>query len=573
MKGKVNLKAKPFELTDEQIEWVESTIEGMTLEEKLGQLFLPMAVEAPEEVLAKYDRMGLQPGGVLLRSGSAAQTREKIAAFQRHAKIPMLIAGDLDRGSFNMISDGTQYGHEMLLAASGDPQMAYRGGKIMGEECCAVGANWNFGPVVDIDFNPFNPMTNVRSFGSDPEKVREFALASCRGMRAGGILPCAKHFPGDGVDGRDQHFLSSVNSLSVEEWDKTYGRVYQALIDDGLETIMTVHIMQPAYTKHFSPETRDEDILPGSLSEELNIRLLREKMGFNGLLITDASSMAGFTDVLPRSTAVPTAIAHGADIFLFSRDLEEDFDSMKAGYEQGILTEERLQEALERILGMKAKLRLPEKQRTGTLVPPESALEVFRRPESAAFAKEAADRGITLVKDTQHLLPLTPEKHRRLFVIPVKVEPNYHNPEGGYEHRFVKDLEDRGFEVHLYDASPEDMYTIGKSPIRDFKKRYDAIIYFMNVASSNSDSAVRISWPGTRVTITMMIHDVPTMMVSVDNPYHLMDAPRIPTYVNAYNSSDLVVDTLVEKLTGESPFRGVSPMDPFVRKYFFNTDK
>ena len=573
MKGKVNLKAKPFELTDEQIEWVEATIEGMTLEEKLGQLFLPMAVEAPEEVLAKYDRMGLQPGGVLLRSGTAAQTREKIAAFQRHAKIPMLIAGDLDRGSFNMISDGTQYGHEMLLAASGDPQMAYRGGKIMGEECRAVGANWNFGPVVDIDFNPFNPMTNVRSFGSDPEKVREFALASCRGMRAGGILPCAKHFPGDGVDGRDQHFLSSVNSLSVEEWDKTYGRVYQALIDDGLETIMTVHIMQPAYTKHFSPDTRDEDILPGSLSEELNIRLLREKMGFNGLLITDASSMAGFTDVLPRSTAVPTAIAHGADIFLFSRDLEEDFDSMKAGYEQGILTEERLHEALERILGMKAKLRLPEKQREGTLVPPESALEVFRRPESAAFAKEAADRGITLVKDTQHLLPLTPEKHRRLFVIPVKVEPNYHNPEGGYEHRFVKDLEDRGFEVHLYDASPEDMYTIGKSPIRDFKKRYDAIIYFMNVASSNSDSAVRISWPGTRVTITMMIHDVPTMMVSVDNPYHLMDAPRIPTYVNAYNSSDLVVDTLVEKLTGESPFRGVSPMDPFVRKYFFNTDK
>lgn len=573
MKGKVNLKAKPFELTDEQIEWVESTIEGMTLEEKLGQLFLPMAVEAPEEVLAKYDRMGLRPGGVLLRSGTAAQTREKIAAFQRHAKIPMLIAGDLDRGSFNMVSDGTQYGHEMLLAASGDPQMAYRGGKIMGEECCAVGANWNFGPVVDIDFNPFNPMTNVRSFGSDPEKVREFALASCRGMRAGGILPCAKHFPGDGVDGRDQHFLSSVNSLSVEEWDRTYGRVYQALIDDGLETIMTVHIMQPAYTKHFSPETRDEDILPGSLSEELNIRLLREKMGFNGLLITDASSMAGFTDVLPRSTAVPTAIAHGADIFLFTRDLEEDFDSMKAGYEQGILTEERLQEALERILGMKAKLRLPEKQKAGTLVPPESALEVFRRPESAAFAKEAADRGITLVKDTQHLLPLTPEKQRRLFVIPVKVEPNYHNPEGGYEHRFVKDLEDRGFEVHLYDASPEDMYTIGKSPIREFKKRYDAIIYFMNVASSNSDSAVRISWPGTRVTITMMIHDVPTMMVSVDNPYHLMDAPRIPTYVNAYNSSDLVVDTLVEKLTGESPFRGVSPMDPFVRKYFFNTDK
>lgn len=570
---KVNLKAKPFYLTEEQIAWVEKTIGEMTLEEKLGQLFLPMVAEPVEDAIARFDRLGLHPGGVLLRSGTAAETREKIARLQQQARIPLLIAGDLDRGAYNMISDGTQYGHEMLLAASGDPQMAYRGARIMGAECSAVGANWNFGPVVDIDFNPFNPMTNVRSFGSDPETVREFALAACRGMREGGILPCAKHFPGDGVDGRDQHFLSSVNSLSVEEWDATYGKVYQALIDDGLETIMTVHIMQPAYTKKFSPDTPDEDILPGSLSEELNLRLLREKMGFNGLLVTDASSMAGFTDVLPRSVAVPTSIAHGADIFLFTRDLEEDFDSMKAGYEQGILTEERLHEALERILGMKARLRLPEKKAAGTIVPPESALEVFRRPESAAFAREAADRGITLVKDTQGLLPLTPEKHRRLFVIPIKVEPNYHNPLGGYERRFAEDLEKRGFEVHLYDASPEDMQTIGKSPIREFKKKYDAIIYFMNVASSNSDSAVRISWPGTRVTITMMIHDVPTMMVSIDNPYHLMDAPRIPTYVNAYNSSELVVDTLVEKLVGESEFKGVSPMDPFVRNYFFNTDK
>ena len=573
MKSKVNLKAVPFNLTDEQVAWVESTIEGMSLDEKIGQLFLPMVVETVEEATEKFSRIGIQPGGILLRSGTAAQTREKIARFQQQAKIPLLIAGDLDRGAYNMISDGTQYGHEMLLAASGDPQMAYRGAKILGEESCAVGANWNFGPVVDIDLNPFNPITNVRTFGSDPEMVREYALASCRGMREGGILPCAKHFPGDGVDGRDQHFLSSVNSLSVEEWDATYGKIYQALIDDGLETIMTVHIMQPAYTKKFSPDTPDEDILPGSLSEELNIRLLREKMGFNGLLVTDASSMAGFTDTLPRSVAVPTSIAHGADIFLFTRDLAEDFDSMKAGYEQGILTEERLHEALERILGLKAELRLPEKKADGTLVPPESGLEIFHRPESAAFAKEAADKGITLVKDTQHLLPLSPETHKRLFVIPIKVEPNYHNPLGGYEQRFVKDLEEKGFEVHLFDGSAEDMFTIGKSPIRDFKAKYDAIIYFMNVASSNSDSAVRISWPGTRVTITMMIHDVPTMMVSIDNPYHLMDAPRIPTYVNAYNSSDLVVDTLVEKLVGESPFQGVSPVDAFVKKFFMNTDK
>ena len=573
MKISVDLKAKPFYLDDEQIAWVESTIGSMTIEEKLGQLFLPMAPTSPEQEIAKYNRLGLHPCGVLLRATPSAEIREKIAKLQEYAKIPLLIAGDLDRGSYNMISDGTQYGHEMLLAASRDPQMAYRGGKILAEECCAVGANWNFGPVVDIDMNPFNPITNVRTFGSDPELVKEFALASCRGMRDGGILPCAKHFPGDGVDSRDQHFLSSANMLSMEEWDATFGKVYKALIDDGLETIMTVHIMQPAYTKHFSPDTKDEDILPGSLSKELNIKLLREKLGFNGLLITDASGMSGFTDVLPRSVAVPTAIANGADIFLFHRDLEEDFDSMKAGYENGIITDERLNEALARILGIKAKLRLHEKKANGTLVPPESALEIFKRPESAAFAKEAADKGITLVKDTQHILPLSPEKTKRIFVIPITVVPNYHNPNGGYEKRFCKDLEEKGFEVHMYDGSPEDMNTIGRIAIRDFKKQYDAIIYFLNIATSNSDSAARISWPGTRVTVTMMIHDVPNLMVSVDNPYHLIDAPRIPTYINAYNSSDLVVDTLVEKLVGESEFKGVSPVDPFVKEFFFNTDK
>ena len=565
----VDLKAKPYYLNDEQIAWVKETIEGMSLDDKIGQLFLPM-VTMPDinDQIAYYDSIGIKPTGVLFRAMTSAEIQEKIRKLQDHADIPMLIAGDLDRGSYNMISDGTEYGMEMLVAAGGDTEMAYKGGKIMGEECVAVGAHWNFGPVVDIDMNPFNPITNVRTFGSDPEKVKEFSLAASRGMRDGGIIPCAKHFPGDGVDFRDQHFLSSVNWLSTEEWDNSYGKVYQALIDDGIETIMTVHITQPAYTKHFSPDTEEKDILPASLSKELNIKLLREKMGFNGLLITDASGMSGFTDVLPRNIAVPTSIAHGADIFLFTRDLEEDFESMKEGVKNGILTETRIDEALQRILGLKAKLNLHEKKKNGTLVPGPEALSIFGNEENKQFAVETARKGITLVKDINHVLPLDPKKQKNLYVIPIVVEPNYHNPHKDvYAPRFVKDLEERGFNVTLYDGSPEQMQLIGKSKIKDFKSKFDAIIYFMNVATSNSDSAARISWPGTRVTITMMIHDVPNIMVSIDNPYHLVDAPRIPTYVNCYSSSEIVVDELVAKLTGESPFEGVSPVDAFMKKY------
>ena len=565
----VDLKAKPYYLNDEQIAWVKETIEKMPLDDKIGQLFMPMsAVPTAEGQIEAFNKIGLKPCGVLLRSMDSKDIREKIGKMQEYYDIPLLISGDLDRGSFNMINDGTEYGMQMLVAAGDDLDMAYKGTKIMGEECVAVGAHWNFGPVVDIDMNPFNPITNVRTFGSDPEKVKEFALACCRGMRDGGIIPCAKHFPGDGVDFRDQHFLSSVNWLSKEERDKTYGMIYQALIDDGLETIMTVHITQPAYTKFFSPETEDKDILPGCLSKELNIKLLREQMGFNGLLITDASSMSGFTDVLPRNIAVPTSIANGSDIFLFARDLEEDFESMKEGVKNGILTEERIDEALQRILGLKAKLNLHIKKAEGTIVPDEKELEIFKSEENKQFAVETARKGITLVKDIQNALPLDPKKQKRLYVIPIIVEPNYHNARTGiFVPRFVKDLEDKGFEVTLYDGSPEQMQLIGKSKIRDFKQQFDAIIYFMNVATSNSDSAARISWPGTRVTITSMIHDVPNIMVSIDNPYHLIDAPRIPTLVNCYSSSPLVVDELVNKLVGETPFEGKSPIDAFVKKY------
>ena len=568
------LKRKPFDLDDSQIAWVDETIKGMSFDDKIGQLFLlhSMGNISAEEQVAKLDAAGVKPSGLLLRGAVSKEIRKKIEGLQNHYEIPLFIAGDLDRGAANMIQDGSSLGHQMEIGATGDPELAYQAGLICAKECAAVGANWNYGPVIDIDFNPRNPITNVRSFGSDPDHVLKFARRIAQGMRDGGLIPCIKHWPGDGVDERDQHFLASVNSLSVEEWDNSYGKVYQGMIDDGIESLMTAHIMQPAYTRFYNPDVKDEDILPASLNYDLHHKLLRGKMGFNGLIITDASSMGGFTEVLPRAKAVPLSIANGADIFLFSRNLEEDYQYMKQGVEDGILTMERVDEALARILGLKAKINLHVKKQNGTLVPPESALEVFQQGEGKALAKEIADKGITLVKDTQHLLPLNPEKQKNLFVIPVGDTPGYHNPKGGYVHLFVKELEDRGFHVTLFNVEDKAITAdIAGSKIAEFKKKYDAIVYFCNVETNGSMSAARIEWPGLRATIPMLIHDVPTMMVSIDNPYHLLDAPRIPTYINAYTSEDVVVKTLVEKLVGESEFKGISPVDAFVG--LFNANK
>lgn len=572
MSLRVDLRAKPFYLDDEQIAWVEKTIEGMSLNDKIGQLFLfnSPANETAEATIERLEKINLKPCGFLLRGAVSKDIREKIKGFQDYYEIPMFIAGDLDRGASNMIMDGTACGHQMEIGATGDPELAYKTGLICAKECAAVGANWNFGPVVDIDYNPLNPITNVRSFGSNPDNVLKFARAIARGMRDGGLIPCVKHWPGDGVDGRDQHFLASINSLSMEEWDASYGKVYQGMIDDGIETLMSAHILLPSYSRFYNPDVKDEDILPGSLNADLHNKLLRGKMGFNGLIITDATSMGGFIEVVPRSKAVPMSIANGADIFLFSRDMEEDFNYMKKGIEDGILTMERLDDALARILGLKAKMHLHTKKANGTLVPPVEALEIFEKGEGRALAKEIADKGITLVKDTQHLMPLDVNKQKNLYVVVIGDKPGYHNTRGDYGKLFVQKLEEKGFNVTLYD--PEDTEAdIAKMKIEEFKKKYDVILYFCNIETNGSDSAARITWPGKRGTVPQMIHDVPTMMVSIDNPYHLLDAPRIPTYINAYTSEDIVVETLVEKMAGESTFKGVSPVDAFVG--LFNANK
>lgn len=573
MELRVDLKAKPFDLNDGQIAWVKETIEKMTFDEKVGQLFLFMSpgAEPASERIDMMEKIGLRPCGLLLRGDSSKNIRAKIAEFQNFYPIPLFIAGDLERGASNMIEDGTACGHELEISATNDPELAYEEGLCCAKECAAVGTNWNFGPVIDIDYNPYNPVTNVRTYGSDPKKVLSFARRAAQGMRDGGLIPCIKHWPGDGVDGRDQHFLSSVNSLSVEEWDQTYGMVYQGMIDDGIETVMTAHIMQPAYTRHFNPDVKDEDILPASLSVELNQKLLREKMGFNGLIITDATSMVGFTEVLPRRLAVPMSIANGADIFLFTRDMEEDFAYMKKGIEDGILSMERVDEALTRILGLKAKMNLHAKKADGTLVPPESALEIFEKKEGEALARKIADKGITLVKDTQNLLPLSPETHKRIFMIPIGDTPNYHNARGGFAEYFKKKMEEKGFSITCYDGSDAIRQEIGRGKISEFTQRYDVLLYFCNVSTNGSDSAARISWPGLRTTMPNLIRELPTMMVSIDNPYHLIDAPRIPTYVNAYTSEEVVIDALAEKLAGESAFHGVSPVNAFAG--IFNADK
>ena len=562
----MDLKAKPFYLSDEDIKWVEEAKASLTLDEKLGQLFFPIGY-SPNEQYLQYEILSKNPGGLMFRTGKTEELFNAYSYLQTNSKVPMLLAANLEAGGDGIVLEGTSFGKQMQVAATDDPEQAYRLAKVSCSEGQAVGCNYAFAPIVDIDFNYHSPITNVRTYGSDPEKVKKFGLEYMRGAKECGSAVAIKHFPGDGVDEVDQHILTSVNSLSCEEWDKTYGDVYKTLIDEGALSVMVGHIALPSYQKKFNPNL-PKKLMPASLSPELLQNLLRDQLGFNGMIITDATPMVGFLCAMDREKSVPYCIEAGCDMILFNKDYDEDIQFMKKGYEEGILSEKRLDEAITRILAMKAALRLHEKRANGTLVPDKKNLPVIGSDEHVAWAKECADKSVTLVKDTQALLPISPKKHKRVL----------YEIMGGcasekrVEETFVKLMEAEGFEMIPYVKEEFDFNKpIKFESVTEFRNKYDLVIYLGNVENASNKTTARLNWHtifGAGNNIPWFVEVVPTMFISLQIPYHLLDVPMIKTYINAYSNHDYVIESVVEKILGRSEFKGVSPVDPFCGKEY-----
>ena len=556
----VDYKAKPFYLDEKAIDWVENTYDEMSLEEKIGQLFCPIEFSMDEQVLKQLVETK-HIGGVLYRDGKAAEIQESHRILQKYSKVPLLTASNLEMGGTGSAVEGTYYGREMLVAATDNVERAYQLGKVSCAEGAAVGVNWAFAPVVDIDNNFRNPITNVRTFGDDAKRVKAMGAAYMKAAREEGLAVSIKHFPGDGVDERDQHLLTSVNSLSCEEWDDSYGDIYKSLIEEGALTVMAGHIAMPAYEEKFDGKPC-EKIIPATLSKNLLQKLLREQLGFNGLISTDATPMVGFRCAAERKLAVPMAIENGCDVFLFNQDLDEDIMYMTEGYQSGILSETRLEEAVKRILATKAALGLHIRQKEGTLVPGEEALSVLRCEQFDTWAKECANEGVTLVKDTQHLLPITPARHKRVLLEMMGDFPSNDRVCAS----FSRLLTEHGFEVHVYE--PERLGESGKlfDTVEEFKIKYDLVIYIGNIETASNKTVARLNWHtlfGLGNNMPWFIYEVPTMFISVGNPYHLMDVPMVKTFINGYCNSDYVISAIVEKIVGNGTFLGKSPVDAF----------
>ena len=582
----VDLRAKPYNLSEGDIAWVESTIASMTAEEKVGQLFWQLT-SSQDEAYLKDLMETYHLGGCRYNGMPGAKVLEQNKLLQKYAKVPVFIACNPEQGGSGVCPDGTFVGSGIKIGATGKKEYAQAMGRVSGAQIAATGCNMAFAPVVDILYNWECEEVLSRSFGTDHNRVADMGKAYMDGIHeTAGVAACAKHFPGNGQDYRDAHISNNVNSFNEKQWMETYGHVYKTLIDGGLDAIMGGHILMPAYMKDVKPGITYEEMLPATLCPEIMTGLLRDKLGFNGMVVTDASHMVGMTNQMKRKDMLPAAINAGCDMFLFFNDPAEDFTTMLNAYNTGIISEERIVEALKRILGLKAAMGLNKKEKEAICPDGEGLNAVLQNPAYKAYSAQISKDALTLVKyKDEDVLPLNPEKTKRIMIVPIKGAPGAMDAliamaMGGAGARktpaekLCERLQAKGFDAFIYESPLDKMkkqmeagekpslnlYFAGKNAISDFVAGQDMVISLFNVASGHP--AFGLSKGGGE--IPWYVHELPVVGISVNKPTMLADCPMLRTYINTYDSNDDTMDALVDALvTGPEAFKGTDPIDSY----------
>ena len=536
------LAAKPFNLDGAAIAWVRDTLKALTPDDKIRQLFnLRLRGNDPDAYGPARD---FRPGGITVSPGPDwAAHRAMIAEFNAAAPVPLLVSADLE-GSRMSLAGGGEFPNPLALAAIDDVALTTATAEAMAKEAHHVGINWSFTPVLDINAKFKSAIVATRGFGSDVATIEKHATATMEAFQRNGVASAVKHWPGEGFDDRDQHLVTTVNPLSMDEWEANFGRLYRACIEAGALSVMAGHIALPALIRQGNPDAGVEAYRPASLSRELLGGLLREKLGFNGLIVSDATGMAGLKSWSTRSDYLPELVAAGCDVILFADDPERDYGFVAAALEDGRLSWERVDEAITRQLALKAALGLHKTRE----------LPALDLAANKRLAEEAARRAPTLVKDTQALLPISPEKHKRVLVFSTGIVfPFFPNP---VPFALPEMLKQKGFEVTMAEkgkwVNPRD---------------YDLIVYLFGEETLLTRGHIFLDWlrlNGDFVAATQRYWtDVPVLMVSFGYPYYLYDAPRAPTYINAYSTTDTMQRAVVEALLGNGTWNTHSPVDPF----------
>jgi beta-N-acetylhexosaminidase len=546
------LRLAPFHLDDASIAWVRTTLNRLSTEQKVRQLLnLPAHGDDPRRIdtLIEAGVGGVTRFGGVDLCASWQATRRLI----ENADIPLLISGDIEGGAIGL-PFGTPMPNQLGLAATGSTALGQAAVDVLATEARAMGYNWTFTPVTDINAAFRSAIVATRSYGSDVETILAQARINVQTFQRHGIAATAKHWPGEGFDDRDQHLVTTQNPLSMAQWHAGFGQIYRGLMDAGVMSVMSAHIGLPAYAR-LKGESGLELSRPASVSRWLNTTLLREEMGFNGVIVSDASGMAGLSGWADRAEFVPQVIASGCDVLLFPSSFEHDLQHLLQALLDERLSETRLEDAVTRVLGFKAALGLHRKTLDELLPPLDHAQKVIRSPSHLATAARVSAASITLVKDVNGLLPLRLEKHRRIVIITEAERTGFAgNPALQLEMHNL--LIQRGYDVRPFDP--------GQPPTT---ANTDVVLYVLAQESLLSRSHIYMDWARLhgdwRGAMQRYWHQIPCMLVSFGHPYYLYDAPRMPCLINAYTATLPVQQAVVRKMLGDEAFVGQHPVDAF----------
>jgi len=540
--------SKDVRAVEQSTDPVQAQIDSMSLEEKVGQLFMvPIRArfyneQSPAFQQIKHWITKYHVGGISVYGGNAYAAARNIARFQSLADRPLLVASTMEWGIPMRVAGGTRFPENMALGATRKPDFAYQEGIITAKEMRALGFNVNFAPVMDVNNNPDNPIINVRSYGENPNMVADFGTQFIQGLQSEHIAATAKHYPGHGDTNTDSHLTLPYVDVSHARLDSVEIPPFKAAIDAGVKVVMTSHIALP--------QLPSKDV-PATLSPYLLHHLLRGKYGFQGVIVSDALNMGGVVNGYWPGGAAWKAVRAGVDILLLSPDLELAYQSVLEAVHDGRLSEKQIDAAVYRIFELKNFVKVEENRYP--VFP--TINDVVGDTTFKSQAEEAFAQSITLVKDDSNAVPLDPGKIDQTAVIIVTDDIKYGFP----GNRFVQEISSRIDHPRIIRISPETSPEM-LNRLAEFLPRLDAVILGVFVRFRDHKGSIGLPPEQSKMLTQLLSLDKPMVTVGFGTPYLLRYFPDAKTYITTYSTSDEAQTAAVRSIFGEKPITGKLPV-------------
>ena len=571
----------PIRLTHDGEKWAEKTLHKLTLEEKVGQVFMIwcrasfLNVENPEylqlrEAMQKYHvgsfAMTVHVDGPYLLRSEPYEAAELLNRLQSDSKLPLLFAADFERGVPMRLMGATIFPHAMAFGGDGRLGDAEAFGRITAEESRAIGIHWNFFPDADVNSNPANPIINTRSFGEDPRQVGDLVAAYIKGAHEGGMLTTVKHFPGHGDTATDSHLgVASVN-VDRAHLESIELPPFRQAIAAGVDSVMVAHVTVPALD---ADPNHVATISPAIVSE-----LLEKQLGFKGIIVTDALDMAGLTHLFANDIgrAAVEAFKAGNDLLLIPADFPASYNAMLQAVQSGEISRERLDHSVLKILTTKASLGLQDAR----LVDLGALATVVGKPANLAFGQQVADDAITLVRDNGKVLPLksslknsgttkaalpyTTQEETHNQVVAVLFSDDVRSDSG---RAFAREFRARIPDARVIYLDPRIAAGMSDEVLKavDEAQTVVAAVYVVPTAGKIGNSVAMADATGALLQQVLDHAAGKTAVVAMGNPYLAADFPKIETYMCTFSNATVSEIAAAKALFGEIAIRGHLPVN------------